>query len=73
MSELNANDRRIRNGNGPNGSGRVDPELGQLESEEEGDGQLRIVGEGTGEKQGSVRKIVSFIGERIWGSVPAWG
>ncbi|KAJ8428024.1 hypothetical protein Cgig2_027630 [Carnegiea gigantea] len=58
VSELNANDRRIRNNNGSHGSGRVNPELGPLESkEEDDDGQLRNDGEGTWEKQGSVRKI----------------
>lgn len=53
------------------GSGRVNPELGRVEPEEEDGREFGKGGEETGEKQGSMRKIVSFIGERIWGTV--WG
>ncbi|CAO2823607.1 unnamed protein product [Amaranthus hypochondriacus] len=50
--------------NGFNGSDRVNAELGRVDSVDEVDE--------IGEKQGSnVRKIVCFIGEKIWGSV--WG
>ncbi|XP_021719769.1 uncharacterized protein LOC110687430 [Chenopodium quinoa] len=59
------------NPNGSDGSGRVGPELGRVEEqggEEEDDDEKMVCDE---MKQGSVRKIVSFIGERIWGSV--WG
>lgn len=61
------------NENGSDGFGGVNPELARLESAEESGGQPGNGGGGdeTGEKQGSVRKLVSFIGERIWGSV--WG
>ncbi|XP_021852601.2 uncharacterized protein [Spinacia oleracea] len=57
----------INHANGLDGSGLVNTEVARVDSveEEEEEGE-------TGEvKQGSVRKIVSFIGERIWGSV--WG
>ncbi|KMS96607.1 hypothetical protein BVRB_8g201370 [Beta vulgaris subsp. vulgaris] len=58
---------------GSDGSVRVNTELGRVDSvEEDEDDDDDDVGDETGEKQGSsVRKIVSFIGERIWGSV--WG
>lgn len=61
------------NENGSDGFGGVNPELARLESAEESGGQPGNGGGGdeTGEKQGSVRKLVSFIGERIWDSV--WG
>lgn len=60
------------------GSDGVNPESGRPESEKEsgeevGNGGDDVDGDDgeTGEKQGPVRKIVSFIGDKIWGSV--WG
>ncbi|XP_021766804.1 uncharacterized protein LOC110731269 [Chenopodium quinoa] len=67
--KIKVNDDVTRNGS--DGSGGVGPELGRVEEqggEDEGDDEKMV---GDEMKQGSVRKIVSFIGERIWGSV--WG
>lgn len=69
--DLNLNSIDKGNKNGSDGSGRVNTELGRPESERETGGQLGNGDDETGEKQGSVRKLVSFIGERIWGTV--WG
>lgn len=65
ISDTKVND-DINHANGLDGSGLVNTEVARVDSvEEEEEGE-------TGEvKQGSVRKIVSFIGEKIWGSV--WG
>ncbi|KAL2932246.1 hypothetical protein RDABS01_037656 [Bienertia sinuspersici] len=61
---VNVDDNQQNDGVG--GSARFDPDLGPVDSVEE-DGENPC--DETGEKQGSVRKIVNFIGERIWGSV----
>ena len=69
LLNLNHDDKNLNHDDavhGSDGSVRVNTELGRVDSLEDVDENE------TEEKQGSnVRKIVSFIGERIWGSV--WG